>query len=192
MTGMIGRLEGRLELVNPGTVVIDVGGIGYLVSTTLRAFQQLSGHDRAVLWIHTRLKDDGIVLFGFPERAELETFERLIAVAGVGPRIALAVLSALSPGELAAAIEAGDAERLRKTPGVGSKTAQRIVLELRGRLERAAVSSVDDQRSDAVSALVNLGYTDRDATRVVDGVLADRGDLEISEILRLALQRLTR
>lgn len=189
---MIGRLEGRLELVSPGTVVIDVGGVGYLVSTTLRAFQQLSGRDRAALWIHTRLKDDGIVLFGFPERTELETFERLIAVAGVGPRIALAVLSALSPGELAAAIEAGDAERLRKTPGVGSKTAQRIVLELRGRLEQAAASGADDQRSDAVSALVNLGYSDRDAARVVDGVLADRGDLEISEILRLALQRLTR
>ena len=189
---MIGRLEGRLELVNPGTVVIDAGGVGYLVSTTLRAFQQLSGRDRAALWIHTRLKDDGIVLYGFPDRAELETFERLIAVAGVGPRTALAVLSALSPAELAAAVHAGDAERLRKTPGVGTKTAQRIVLELRGRLDESAAAEVGGERSDAVSALVNLGYSERDAGRVVDAVLADQAGSDISEILRLALQRLTR
>lgn len=191
---MIGRLEGRLELVHPGTVVIDVGGVGYLVSITLRAFQKLTGSDRAALWIHTRLKDDGIVLFGFPDRAELETFERLIAVAGVGPRTALAVLSSLAPGELAAAVEAGDAERLRKTPGVGTKTAQRIVLELRGRLASAEVAGAagGDLRSDAVSALVNLGYSERDAGRVVDAALSDQPRPDISEVLRLALQRLTR
>jgi Holliday junction DNA helicase RuvA len=189
---MIGRLEGRLELVNPGTVVIDVGGVGYLISTTLRAFQELTGRDRAALWIHTRLKDDRIDLYGFPERAELETFERLIGVAGVGPRTALAVLSSLAPAELAAAVHAGDAERLRKTPGVGTKTAQRIVLELRGRLEETAAAGPDDHRGDAISALVNLGYSERDAGRAVDGVLADQPSSDISEILRLALQRLTR
>jgi Holliday junction DNA helicase RuvA len=189
---MIGRLEGRLELVNPGTVVVDVNGVGYLVFTTLRGFQDLSRSDRAALWIHTRVKDDGIELYGFPDRAELETFERLIAVAGVGPRTALAVLSSLAPAALAAAVEAGDAERLRKTPGVGTKTAQRIVLELRGRLAEPTATGADDQRADAVSALVNLGYSERDSARVVDAVLADQPGSDIGEVLRLALQRLTR
>ncbi len=189
---MIGRLDGRLELVNPGTVVVDVAGVGYLVSTTLRAFQQLAGRERAALWIHTRLKDDGIELFGFPEHSELEAFQRLIGVAGVGPRTALAVLSALSPAELADAVHSGDAERLRKTPGVGTKTAQRIVLELRGRLDRQLAPAAGDQRSDAVSALVNLGYSQRDAGRAVDAVLTDQPSSDISDVLRLALQRLTR
>jgi len=189
---MIGRLEGRLELVNPGTVVIDVAGVGYLVSTTLRAFQKLSGRERATLWIHTRLKDDGIELFGFPDRSELETFQRLIGVAGVGPRIALAVLSALSPAELAEAVHSGDAERLRKTPGVGTKTAQRIVLELRGRLDPQLAVAAGDHRSDAVSGLVNLGYSQRDAGRAVDAVLSEQPAAGIGDLLRLALQRLTR
>jgi Holliday junction DNA helicase RuvA len=189
---MIGRLEGRLELVSPGTVVIDVAGVGYLVSTSLRAFQRLSGRERVALWIHTRLKDDGIELFGFPERSELETFRRLIGVAGVGPRIALAVLSALGPAELAEAVQAGDAERLCKTPGVGTKTAQRILLELRGRLDGQLASEAGDRRADAVSALVNLGYSPRDAGRAVDAVLAEHAGAEIGDVLRLALQRLTR
>jgi Holliday junction DNA helicase RuvA len=188
---MIGRLEGRLELVDPGTVIVDAGGVGYLVSITLRAFQQLSGHHQTTLWIHTQVKDDAIDLYGFPEQAELDAFRRLIGVAGVGPRTALAVLSSLTPGELAAAVESGDALLLQKTPGVGKKTAQRIVLELRGRLEEAAPGA-GDLRSDAVSALVNLGYPARNAQKAVDSVLLEGPDEDITEVLRLSLQRLTR
>jgi Holliday junction DNA helicase RuvA len=188
---MIGRLEGALELVDPGTVVITTGGVGYRVSISLRAFQQLSGADRAALWIHTRLRDDTIELFGFPERAELAAFERLIGVAGVGPRTALAVLSALNPGELAEAVQSGDTGRLQKSPGVGQKTAQRIVLELAGRLEEVAPGA-GDRRTDAISALVNLGYSQRDARQVVDQVLSDRSGGDLKDLLRLALQRLTR
>ena len=116
---MIGRLEGGLQLVNPGTVIVSTGGVGYLVSISLRAFQQLTGRDHAQLWVHTRVRDDTIELFGFPERAELEAFERLIGIAGVGPRTALAVLSAVTPAELADAVQSGDTDRLQKTPGVG-------------------------------------------------------------------------
>ena len=115
---MIGRLEGRLHRVDPGTVLIDVGGVGYLVSINLRALQALAGREGATLWIHTQVRDDAIVLFGFPERDELEAFSRLISVAGVGPRTALAVLSALTAGELAQAVEAGDLACLERTPGV--------------------------------------------------------------------------
>ena len=188
---MIGRLEGRLQVVDPGTILIDAGGVGYLVSVTLRAVHQLSGHETAALWIHTRVKDDAIELFGFPERPELEAFQRLIGVAGVGPRTALAVLSAFTPADLADAVYSGDAPRLQKTPGVGAKTAQRIVLELKGQLEGVATGA-GDQRSDAVSALVNLGYPLRNAQRAVDAVLGDGTHADITEVLRLALQHLTR
>lgn len=188
---MIGRLEGGLQLVDPGTVIVSTGGVGYLVSISLRAFQQLTGHDRAELWVHTRVRDDTIELFGFPERAELEAFERLIAVAGVGPRTALAVLSAVTPAELAEAVHSGDTDRLQKTPGVGQKTARRIVLELTGRLEDVT-GTTPDHRIDAISALVNLGYSQRDASRAVDRVLTDGAGTDLGELLRLALQRLTR
>jgi Holliday junction DNA helicase RuvA len=188
---MIGRLEGRPLLLDPGSILIDAGGVGYLVSVTLRAAHQLTDRERVTLWIHTRVKDDAIELYGFPERPELEAFERLIGVAGVGPRTALAVLSALTPAELAAAVHGGDAARLQKTPGVGTKTAQRIVLELRGQLP-AAGAEPGDRRADAVSALVNLGYPSRSARRAVDAVLAEQPDEDLTELLRLALQRLTR
>ena len=188
---MIGRLEGRLHRVDPGTVLIDVDGVGYVVSTTLRAFQELAGRDEAALWIHTQVRDDAIVLFGFPDRHELEAFSKLISVAGVGPRTALAVLSALTADELAEAVIAGDLARLQRSPGVGRKTAERILLELKDRL--VAVSpSPGDRRGDAVSALVNLGYSERNAVRCVDAVWSEAADGDLGELLRLALQKLTR
>jgi Holliday junction DNA helicase RuvA len=188
---VIGRLEGQLCQVSPGTVLIDVGGVGYLVSITLRAFQDLARRERATLWVHTQVRDDAITLYGFPNRDELESFEQLIAVAGVGPRTALAVLSGLTPGELAEVVEGGDAVRLQRLPGVGRKTAERILLELKGRLS-VAPGAVADDAGDAVSALVNLGYSQRDARRVVTQVVAEGDDLELGDVLRLALQRLTR
>jgi Holliday junction DNA helicase RuvA len=188
---MLGRLEGTLHLVDPGTVVIDVAGVGYLVSITLRAFQQLSGTSRVALWIHSRIAQDSIVLYGFPERAELAAFEQLIAVAGVGPRTALAVLSGFTPSELAEAVESADTDRLQKTPGVGQKTARRIVLELAGKLGDV-VPGAGDLRGDSVSALVNLGYSLREARKAVDAVMTDAEPHELGELLRLALQRLTR
>ena len=174
---MIGRLEGRLHRVDPGTVLINVGGVGYLVSTTLRAFQALAGREEAALWIHTQVRDDAIVLFGFPDREELEAFSNLIAVAGVGPRTALAVLSTLTADELAEVVSAGDLARLQRTPGVGRKTAERILLELKDRLVPASPGA-GDQRGDAL--------------RSVDAVWSDASEGDLGELLRLALQKLTR
>jgi Holliday junction DNA helicase RuvA len=188
---MIGRLEGRLRRVDPGTVLVDVGGVGYLVSTTLRAFQALANREEAALWIHTQVREDAIDLYGFPDRDELEAFSKLIAIAGVGPRTALAVLSALTADELADVVDAGDLARLQRTPGVGRKTAERILLELKDRLV-AASPGAGDRRGDAVSALVNLGYSQRDATRAVDAVWSEASDEDLGELLRLALQKLTR
>lgn len=188
---MIGRLEGRLHRVDPGTVLINVGGVGYLVSIPLRAFQALAGREDAALWIHTQVRDDAIVLFGFPDREELEAFLKLISVAGVGPRTALAVLSTLTSDELAGVVESGDLARLQRTPGVGRKTAERILLELKDRLVAVSPNS-GDRRGDAVSALVNLGYSQRDARRSVDAAWTDADDADLGELLRLSLQKLTR
>lgn len=188
---MIGRLEGRLHRVDPGTVLIDAGGVGYLVLTTLRAFQELAGRESATLWIHTQVRDDAIVLFGFPDRLELEAFLKLIAVAGVGPRTALAVLSALTVDELAGAIVAEDIALLQRSPGVGRKTAERILLELKDKVAVTAAGH-GDLRGDAVSALVNLGYSRRDAQRSIDAVWSEGDGDDLGELLRMALQKLTR
>ena len=190
---MIGRLEGRLHRVGPGTVLIEAGGVGYLVSTTLRGFQELTEGENAALWIHTQVRDDAIVLFGFPAREELEAFEKLIGVAGVGPKSALGVLSVLTADDLAQTVQVGDLARLQKSPGVGRKTAERIVLELKDRLSGGGSGpGLDDRRSDAISALVNLGYSQRDAGRAVNAVWAEVSGEDLGEVLRQALQMLTR
>ncbi len=189
---MIGCLRGTVRQLEPGLLIVDVGGVGYRVATSLRAAQQLPEGEAATVWVHTLVRDDGIFLYGFHDRVELVAFERLIAVAGIGPRIALAVLSALSPDELAEAVEAADLSRLVRTPGVGRKTAERILLELRGRLRASGAAPTGDIRGDAVSALVNLGYAPRDAQRAVASALAAASDADLGEVLRLALQHLTR
>ena len=188
---MIRRLEGALQELEPGSMVVDVGGVGYLVQTTLRAAHQLAGSERGALWIHTHVRDDAILLFGFVDRDELQVFELLIGVAGVGPRTALAVLSGFTPDELAAAVADGNVAGLQRTPGIGRKTADRILLELRGRLDGASRPATGG-RDDAVSALVNLGYSAREARRSVDVVLRETDARELGDVLRLALQRLTR
>ncbi|MEJ2190574.1 MAG: Holliday junction branch migration protein RuvA [Acidobacteriota bacterium] len=188
---MIGRLEGRLRRVDPGTVLIEAGGVGYLVATTLRAYQELAGRKESALWIHTQVRSDAIVLFGFPDREELEAFEKLIAVAGIGPRTALGVLSAMTASELAQTVEDGDLARLQRSPGVGRKTAERILLELKGRLPMGGAEE-DHRTRDAISALVNLGYSQRDAQRAVNDVWAEASGDDLGEVLRRALQKLTR
>lgn len=188
---MIGRLEGRIRQIDPGRVLVDVGGVGYLVSTTLRAIRELGGTERAALLIHTQVRDDAIELYGFSTRDELQAFERLIAVAGVGPRIALAVLSSLAADELASVVSTSDLARLTMTPGVGKKTAQRILLELKGKLT-ASTFEGGDLRGDAASALVNLGYRQNQAMKAVEAVMADNPADDVGEILRLALQYLTK
>lgn len=189
---MIGRLRGRLEQLEPGLVLVDVDGVGYLVRTTLRAFEELEAGAEGALWIHSILRDDAFLLYGFLDRKELEAFQRLIAVAGVGPKTALAVLSGLSVEELAIAVEAGDFPRLQRAPGIGRKTAERIVLELKGRLValESTVGGSDPVR-DAVSALVNLGYSEREALRAVTKARLADSSAALGELLRIALQLLT-
>jgi Holliday junction DNA helicase RuvA len=199
---MIAFLRGRVLEKQPSRVIVDVAGVGYDVSVPLSTFYTAGepGADIA-LRIHTHVREDQLALYGFATSLEITIFERLIGVSGIGPRLALAVLSGIEPRDLAAAIERGDLARLTRIPGVGKKTAERIVVELRDRLPKAVAGVADraappapaDVRRDELgSALANLGYDRRATDKVLDAVLADQPDASFEQHLRAALKALSR
>src|SRR5438093_11156697 len=165
---MIAQLRGRILEKHPNRIIVDVNGVGYDVFVPLSTFYGLgdAGSDIA-LRIHTHVREDALMLYGFATPLEQELFERLISVGGIGPKVALGVLSGIEPQELIRAIERSDVARLTAIPGVGKKTSERLVLELKDRLPRAQVAAsaasaaAESEQSiagDVVSALVNLGY----------------------------------
>ena len=174
---MIGRLRGTLVECQPDRVLVDVSGAGYEVGIPLSSYYPLahaSGRD-VTLHIHTHVREDALVLFGFVTPGEREVFRRLLTISGVGPKMALAVLSGIEAEALEQAVLDGDRDRLQSIPGVGKKTAERILLELR----------------DALSALVNLGYSRDRARRAVDQARDDLGDeADLEGLLKGALRRL--
>lgn len=195
---MIGALHGTLENKSPGQVLVDVGGVVYEVSVSLQSFARLPAQGATVrLDVVTHLREDGITLFGFLDRAEKGMFNLLRSVSGVGPRLALNVLSGIPALELRAALAAGDVGRLNRIPGVGKKIAERLVLELRERARQedaaAGVESVPEgagrRDHEAVSALVNLGYRRAEAERVLRDVAPE---VPLEEAIREALRRFAR
>lgn len=188
---MIGHLTGRPLAVQAGVVLLEVGGVGYEVRVPLSAYRVLTDRQEISLFIHTHVREDQITLYGFPLLEERETFRALLGVAGVGPRTALAVLSGLAPGEIAKAVEAGQWRRLAAVPGIGRRTAERLIVELKGTLAPPVATTVP-ARDDAVSALVNLGYPLRAAEDAVAAVLRDQPELDLAELLPRALKALVR
>ena len=196
---MIAHLRGRIFDKQPNRILVDVNGVGYDVAVPLSTFYGLGepGADIA-LRIHTHVREDALLLFGFATRLEQELFERLISVSGIGPKVALAVLSGIEPGELITAIQRGDLARLTAIPGVGKKTSERIVLELKDRLPHAAHTPVPEggagpsvMKDDVLSALMNLGYHRPLAEKAVDAAIkTTAGDFE--QTLRQALRELAR
>lgn len=198
---MIGYLQGTVLAKNPDRVLLDVQGVGYEVYIPVSTYYEIdrAGVDTPVaLHIHTHLRDDGLSLFGFWTEAERLLFERLIAVSGIGPRLARVILSGLPPAELVAAISGGDLPRLSGIPGIGKKTAERMVLELRDKVtdlaegvapEGGGARTGDD---DLVSALVNLGYKPKQAERAVADARREAPEVDFSDLLRAALRRLSR
>ncbi len=199
---MIAQLRGRLLEKHPNRVVLDVNGVGYDVHVPLSTFYELAEPGAEVmLRIHTHVREDALVLFGFATRLELQIFERLISVSGIGPKLALAVLSGLEPGELVAAIRTANVARLTGIPGIGKKTAERIGLELKDKMasiapaESAVVAPADNseaRRTDLLSALMNLGYHRPLAERAVNAALARAGDASFEATLKHALRELAR
>jgi Holliday junction DNA helicase RuvA len=200
---MIARLTGRVEQREEGACVIDVGGVGYLVHVSARTLAALPGPPTpARLLIETHVREDAILLYGFADATERDWFRLLTTVQGVGAKVALSVLSALSPGDLAGAIAAGDRAALTRAPGVGSRLAARLLAELREKVGGMPVASrvvvpvpaTPGLGEDAISALVNLGYRRAEAQPVVTRVIDRQGtgavlDAVIRDSLKELAQR---
>jgi holliday junction DNA helicase RuvA len=196
---MIGHLRGRLVDKRPNQLLVDVGGVGYQVYIPLSTFYALGElHDEVTLLVHTHLREDAIALYGFLTSREKHFFELLISASGVGPGLALKILSGMSVDELVPAIRRSDLVLLTRIPGVGKKTAERIVVELRDRLaameapEAARPTSRSGLEADVVSALLNLGYDRRAAEKAVEEAQRNGGGASFEVLLRATLQQLSR
>lgn len=200
---MIAFLRGKIALLEEGAVVLDVGGVGYRVFVPASYLTRLPGPGEEVhMPTYLVVREDSMQLFGFSDYVERELFAMLLNVSGIGPRGALAVLSSLSPQQLCLAVAQEDVKTVTKVPGVGKKTAQRLILELKdklkGRVTEQQVEGIEDlggqvetaDAADAVFALVALGYSAGEAEAAVQEVVKSAQGLPASELLRLALQKL--
>jgi Holliday junction DNA helicase RuvA len=190
---MIGRLTGTLAEKSPPQLLVDVNGVGYEVDVPMSTFYNLPAlGERVTLLTHFIVREDAQILFGFLSHEERTTFRQLVKISGVGPRTALAILSGLSVGELAQAIALQETGRLVKVPGIGKKTAERLLLELKGKLGDAVAapaSIASDAQADILQALIALGYSDREASAALKQLPADIG---VSDGIKFALKQLAK
>jgi Holliday junction DNA helicase RuvA len=206
---MIAHLSGKLLSKHATSVIVDVGGVGYEVSIPLSTFYDLEDAGSQVeLRIYTHVREDALQLYGFKTARERELFLRLISVSGIGPKLGITLLSGMSADEMISCIRENNLARLTLIPGVGRKTAERLVVELRDKVaslasqegERAAaagvpaapISTEDSVRSDALSALLNLGYQRGSAEKAVTATMNEGGDLTVESILRSSLRKLAK
>ncbi len=185
---MIGRIFGKLIEKHPPLILVDVNGVGYEIDVPMSTFYVLPAIGESVsLYTHLSIREDAHVLYGFSSLDERKVFRQLLKISGVGPKLALSVLSGLSIGELAAAVQSGESARLVKIPGVGKKTAERLLLELRGKLEGPAI--LPKSKTDVLDALVSLGYSEKEASSALK--LIDPA-LSTEEGIRAGLRLLSR
>jgi len=206
---MIAHLSGTLLSKEPNQVIVDVAGVGYDVTIPLSTFYDLDDQESNVkLLIYTHVKEDALQLYGFKTAGERKLFVHFISVSGVGPKLAIALLSHMKADELIESIKSNNLARLTQIPGVGRKTAERLVVDLRDKMiqlsqaqvaeetgvrpETTYVSSEDTVRADALSALMNLGYQRSAAEKAIDAALVDGGDVTVESILRRSLKKLAR
>ncbi len=190
---MIGRLHGKLLEKHPPMVLVDVNGVGYEVDVPMSTFYTLPANGEVVtLLTHFVVREDAQLLYGFATAEERQTFRQLLKITGVGAKMALSVLSGLSTQELAGAVMSGDAVRLTKVPGVGKKTAERLLLELRGKLDlpgTAVALQPEDKKQDVTNALLALGYNPKEAELAVKQLPAG---LELADAIRQSLKLLSK
>jgi holliday junction DNA helicase RuvA len=196
---MIGLLRGRLLEKRPNQVILDVSGVGYLVAVPLSTFAAVGElHGEVTLLIHTHVREDALSLYGFLSQREKHLFELLLGASGVGPSLALKILSGMNVEDLVPAIRTGDLARLTKIPGVGRKTAERMVVELKDKLEavaaeveKPATASPAGVDADVKSALINLGYDERAADSAVTKAKRESGAATFEKLLRVTLSTLS-
>ena len=200
---MIAFLRGRVLDKHPNRLIVDVQGVGYEVHVPLSTYYDVGDEGTDVaLRVHTHVREDALLLYGFLTTLEQQVFERLIGISGIGPKLAISVLSGIEPRELVGAVTRGDVARLTAIPGIGKKTAERIVLELKDRLQQfaavpaaeaaAPASAADRLHDDLVSALVNLGYHRPQAEKAVESTLKTGGELGFEQALKRVLRELMR
>ena len=205
---MIAHLSGTLLFKEPNSVIVDVSGVGYDVNIPLSTFYDLGDEGSSVkLRIYTHVKEDALQLYGFKTERERQLFVNFISVSGIGPKLGIALLSGMSADELITSIKGNNLARLTLIPGVGRKTAERLIVDLREKMTALSVAQVeepgkpsevpigspeDNVRSDALSALFNLGYQRSAAEKAVDAALSDGGDITVESVLRRTLRKLAR
>lgn len=193
---MIGYLKGKIISSKPTQIVLDVNGVGYKVGISINTFEKIVNKTEVSLFVHTHVKEDSISLYGFFTEPEKEMFELLISISGIGPKIALGLLSGISVDSLKEAIEEGNVTRITAVPGIGRKTAERLVLELRSKVEGISaeefITLQPSIKSEAISALSTLGYNVKIAEKVIREILSENIDFALEDLIKNALSRLNK
>jgi len=193
---MIEYLSGQLAEITPAFLVVELNGLGYYVHVSLNTFTVLRGNKTAKIYIHEVIREDAHSLYGFHNREERELFRMLISVSGVGANTGILFLSSLTVNEIQVAIVSGDVDRLKSVKGIGLKTAQRIIVELKDKLTKEPVSNDifnslnNTTREEALSALVTLGFVKKNAEKVVDGILRGNPGKTVEQIIKDALKQM--
>jgi holliday junction DNA helicase RuvA len=193
---MIAHLQGKLVEKTPTQVVIDCGGVGYHVNISLHTYSLLPATDSIKLFIHLQIKEDAHTLFGFVEKSEREIFKLLLSVSGIGASIARTMLSSLDPKQITSAIASGDVITIQSIKGIGSKTAQRVILDLKDKvlklydLDEVSMSQSNTNRDEALSALEVLGFVRKTSERVVEKIIKEAPDSSVEFIIKQALKNL--
>lgn len=193
---MIAHLQGKLVEKSPTQVVIDCGGVGYHVNISLHTYSLLPATDFIKLFTHLQIKEDAHTLFGFVEKSEREIFKLLLSVSGIGASIARTMLSSLDPKQITNAIASGDVTAIQSIKGIGSKTAQRVILDLKEKvlklydLDEVSMSQSNTSRDEALSALEVLGFVRKTSERVVEKIVKEAPDSSVEYIIKQALKNL--
>lgn len=193
---MIAHLQGKLVEKSPTQVVIDCGGVGYHINISLHTYSLLPETDYIKLYTHLQIKEDAHTLFGFVEKSEREIFKLLLSVSGIGASIARTMLSSLDPKQITNAIASGDVVTIQSIKGIGGKTAQRVILDLKEKvlklydLDEVSISQSNTNKDEALSALEVLGFVRKASERVVDKIIKDAPDSSVEYIIKQALKNL--
>lgn len=193
---MITHIQGKLTEKNPTHVVIDCNGVGYMLNISLHTYSQISDNEQIKLYAHLQVKEDSHTLFGFSSLAEREIFRLLISVSGIGASIARTMLSSLSPKQVREGIAMGDVVLIQSIKGIGAKTAQRVILDLKDKvlkiydIDEVSVSKGNTNKNEALSALEVLGFVKKQAERVVDKIMVQQPDASVETIIKQALKNL--
>ncbi len=193
---MIGYLSGKIKSSKPTQLLLDVNGVGYVINISINTFEKITNKEAVSLFVHTHVKEDSIALYGFYNESEKEMFEHLISVSGIGPKLALGMLSGITTEDLKEAIEEGNLSRIVSVPGIGRKTAERLILELRTKVKDVVAEEGGGThhgvKQEAVAALTTLGYNTVTAEKAIRQILSSSPACTLEELIKKALGELNK